>query len=94
MAGIVLGDLPERNATRRGADHWAVRHGDAVLSWGELADAATRRAHALQGQGVTQGDRVVLSMPNDNAFFEWTFAVWKLGATPAVVSHRLPRPEF
>jgi len=94
MAGIVLGDLPERNATRRGADHWAVRHGDAVLSWGELADAATRRARALHGQGVTQGDRVVLSMPNGNAFFEWTFAVWKLGATPAVVSHRLPRPEF
>ncbi|MCJ2178581.1 AMP-binding protein [Novosphingobium album (ex Hu et al. 2023)] len=94
MAGVVLGDLPERNAARRGADHWAVRHGDAELSWGDLADAATRRARALQGLGVGQGDRVVLSMPNGNAFFEWTFAVWKLGATPTVVSHRLPAPEF
>lgn len=94
MAGVILGDLPERNAARRGRDQWAVRHGDAVLTWGELADAATRRARALKGLGVTSGDRVVLSMPNGNAFFEWTFAVWKLAATPTVVSHRLPAPEF
>lgn len=94
MAGIVLGDLPERNAARRGAGQWAVRHGDDVLTWGELADAATRRARALAALGVGQGDRVALAMPNGNAFFEWTFAVWKLGATPTVLSHRLPAPEF
>ncbi|MCW1431873.1 AMP-binding protein [Novosphingobium sp. JCM 18896] len=94
MAEVLLGDVPERNAARLGADRWAVRHGEDVLSWGELAERALRRAHALAGQGVAQGDRVVLALPNANAFYEWTFALWKLGATPTVVSPRLPAAEL
>ncbi|MFA7601592.1 MAG: AMP-binding protein [Novosphingobium sp.] len=94
MAEVLLGDVPERNAARLGAERWAVRHGEEVLTWGELAERALRRAHALAGQGVGQGDRVVLALPNGNAFFEWTFALWKLGATPTVVSPRLPVAEL
>jgi len=94
MTEVLLGDVPERNRARRGDGQWAVRHGDDVLTWGELADHSLRHAHALAAQGVSQGDRVVLSIPNSNAFFEFTYAIWKLGATPTVVSHRLPRPEF
>jgi len=94
MSEILLGDVPERGAARRGADHWAVRHGEDALSWGALADRALRRANALAARGVGEGDRVVLAMPNGNAFFELTFAIWKLGAAPAVVSHRLPRAEL
>ena len=86
--------MPERNAARLGAERWAVRHGDDVLSWGELAERALRRAHALAGQGIAQGDGVVLALPNANAFYEWTFALWKLGATPTVVSPRLPAAEL
>lgn len=94
MAELLLGDVPERNAARLGADRWAVRHEGEVLSWGELAERALRRAHALAGRGVGQGDRVVLALPNGNAFFELTYALWKLGATPTVVSPRLPVAEL
>lgn len=94
MAELLLGDVPERNAARLGAERWALRHGDAVLSWGELAERALRRAHALAAHGIGQGDRVVLALPNGNAFFELTYALWKLGATPTVVSPRLPAAEL
>jgi bile acid-coenzyme A ligase len=94
MAEVLLGDVPERNAARLGPDRWAVRHGDDVLGWGELADRVLRRAHALAARGVRQGDRVVLALPNGNAFHELTFALWKLGATPTMVSPRLPPAEL
>src|SRR5579872_6406426 len=91
---ILLGDIPERNRARLGPHRWAVRHGTEVLDWGELSDRVVRRAHALRDFGVTQDDFVMLALPNSNAFFELTFAIWKLGATPAVVSARLPLPEL
>jgi len=91
---ILLGDIPERNSARLGPDRWAVRHGEDVLSWGDLADRVLRRAHALSDAGVKQNDFVVLALPNGNTVYELTFALWKLGATPAVVSARLPLPEL
>jgi acyl-CoA synthetase (AMP-forming)/AMP-acid ligase II len=72
LAELLLGDVPERNVARLGRERWAVRHGEDVLSWGELADRSLRRAHALAGQGVGQGDRVVLALPNCNGFHELT----------------------
>lgn len=94
MAEILLGDLPEANAARLGAGRWAIRHGEDVLSWGALADRARRRARALAAAGVGTGDRVVLALPNCNALFELTFALWKIGATPTMVSARMPRAEL
>lgn len=91
---VPLGDVPDRNAARLGADRWAVRHEEDVLTWGELADRVRRRAHALSAAGVGQDDFVVLALPSGNALFELTFALWKLGATPAVVSAKLPLPEL
>lgn len=94
MGDIRLGDLPERNCALHGADRMAVRHGAEALTWGELSDQVLRRAHAMAARGIGEGDRVVLALPNSNAFYEFTFALWKLGATPTVVSHRLPRAEL
>jgi bile acid-coenzyme A ligase len=94
MTDIVLGDIPERNAARLGPARWAVRHDEDVLTWGALADRALRRAHALAAAGIGQDDFVVLALPNSNAFYELTFALWKLGATPMAVSARLPRAEL
>lgn len=94
MTDVLLGDVPERNAARLGPDRWAVRHDEDVLSWAELANRALRRAHALAAAGVRQDDFVALALPNGNAFYEWTYALWKLGATPAVLSPRLPLAEL
>jgi bile acid-coenzyme A ligase len=94
MTAISLGDLPQLNAARFGADRWCLRHDDEVLTWGALAERALRRAHALAARGVGQNDRIVLALPNCNALYELTFAAWKLGATPTMVSHRLPLAEL
>lgn len=91
---IALGDIPAMQSRRRGARQWALRHGDEVLSWQELDQRATRRAHALAAQGVAADDRVALVLPNGNALFELSFAVWKLGATPAIISPRMAGNEL
>lgn len=94
MGEFLLGDVPERNAVRLGADRPAIRYDGEALSWGELAGRVLRRAHALKAKGVGVGDRVVITLPNGLAFHEIVFALWKLGATPAVVSARMPREEL
>jgi bile acid-coenzyme A ligase len=94
MAETELGDVPEANASRLGPDRWAVRHGDEALSWPEISNNVLRRAHAISAHGVRQGDFVALALPNSNAFYEFTFALWKLGATPMPVSARLPQAEL
>ena len=94
MPLIPMGDIPARHARRLGADTVAVRIGDETLSWGELDERATRRARALEAHGVRQNDLVTLALNNSYQFFEWTFAVWKLGATPHVVSSRIAAAEF
>jgi bile acid-coenzyme A ligase len=91
---ILLGDVPAHQAERLGPDRWALRHGDEVLSWAQLEDRATRRAHALAAIGVGAEDRVLLALPNGNALFELSFALWKLGATPTIVSASMPAGEL
>jgi len=94
MAKISLAALPAMQAQRLGPDRWALRHGDDVLSWGELDRRSTQRAWAMKAHGVTPSDLVTLSLTNSNAFYEWLFAIWKAGATPHVVSWRLPKHEL
>jgi bile acid-coenzyme A ligase len=94
MTELLLGDLPAYQAERLGADRWALEHDGETLSWGELADRALRRAHALAAAGVRQNDFVALALPNSNGFYELTYALWKLGATPMAVSSRLPPAEL
>jgi bile acid-coenzyme A ligase len=94
IAEIELGDVPEANASRLGFSRWAVRHGEEALSWGELAERVQRRAHALAEAGIGQDDIVALALPNSNTVYEFTFALWKLGATPMPVSAKLPAAEL
>lgn len=94
MAIIPLAEIPARGAALHGREAWAIRHGEDVISWGDLADRATRRAHALRDAGVGPGDLVTLALPNGSAFYEIMFALWTIGATPHVVSYRLPLAEL
>lgn len=89
-----MGDIPDFHVNRLGGERLAVVHGEDRLSWGELARRVTRRANALLAQGVAKDDIVTISLPNCNALYELAFACWKVGATPSLLSYRLPRSEF
>jgi bile acid-coenzyme A ligase len=90
---LPMADVPRWYADRKPAGAIAIRHGQDTLTWGELERGANRRARAFAAKGVRAGDFVAIGLPNNNAFFETTFAVWKLGATPTSLSWRLPRGE-
>jgi bile acid-coenzyme A ligase len=90
---IPMADVPRWYAERMPKDAVAIRHGADTLTWEQLERGANRRARAFAARGVKPGDFVAIGLPNGNAFFETSFAVWKLGATPTSLSWRLPRGE-
>ena len=90
---IPMADVPRWYAERKPEGTIAIRHGQHTLTWDQLERGANRRARAMAAKGVKAGDFVAIGLPNSNAFFETTFAVWKLGATPTSLSWRLPRGE-
>lgn len=90
---IPIADVPRWYAERKPANTVAIHHGEDTLTWDQLERGANRRARALAAKGVKAGDFVAIGLPNSNLFFETTFAVWKLGATPTSLSWRLPRGE-
>ncbi len=94
MPLIPMGDVPRLHADRFGDDRLCVVHEDRRLSWRDMARRADRRASGLRRLGVKKDDIVALVLPNENAVFELAFAIWKLGATPAVISPRLPADEL
>ncbi|SHL07552.1 bile acid-coenzyme A ligase [Bradyrhizobium lablabi] len=89
---IPIADVPRWYAERK-PKAIAVSHGADLLTWEQLERGANRRARAFAAKGVKPGDFVAIGLPNSNAFFETTFAVWKCGATPTSLSWRLPRGE-
>jgi bile acid-coenzyme A ligase len=90
---IPMGLLPAHHA-QAGAGRAAVTLGDEVLSWSALEARANQRARAYRALGVRAGDFVTVALPNGFEFYETSFAIWKLGATPNVVSPKLPRLEL
>lgn len=90
---IPMGDLPSHHAARDAARPALTQDGTTV-SWGELGRRVNRRARLLAAKGVGAGDFVTIALPNGIEFFETSFAIWKLGATPNVVSSRLPDIEL
>ncbi|GAA4414401.1 AMP-binding protein [Quisquiliibacterium transsilvanicum] len=90
---IPMGLLPAHHA-QAGPDRPAVTMGEDSLSWSQLEARANQRARAYQSLGVRAGDFVTIALPNGFEFYETAFAIWKLGATPNVVSSKLPRAEL
>jgi bile acid-coenzyme A ligase len=68
--------------------------GDEQISFAALDARSTRRARMLAADGVQQGDFVTLALANGAEMYETSFAIWKLGAVPNVVSHKLPDAEL
>jgi bile acid-coenzyme A ligase len=63
------------------------------LTRAELDALANQVARAYAERGVSHGDFVTIALPNGAEFFAVCLAVWKLGAVPNPVSHRLPAVE-
>jgi fatty-acyl-CoA synthase len=75
-------------------DKTAVVYGERRLTYLELAEAATRMAHALKASGVQAGDRVAYLMPNVPEMLVAQFAVPLAGAVLVAVNTRLSDEEI
>lgn len=71
----------------------AVTCGAETITRGELEARSNRLARAYAALGVGFGDFVTIGLPNSVEFYVSMLAVWKIGAVPQPVSHRLPSAE-
>jgi bile acid-coenzyme A ligase len=93
LDGAPMGALLSAHAQAT-PDALALSMGAHTLTFREMDEAANRMARRLAAFGVQAGDRVVIAMPNRPEFVQAFFALWKLGAAPAPVSHRMAEEEF
>lgn len=68
-------------------------HDSEQFTRGELDAWANRLARAYAELGLSYGGYATIALPNGPEFFAACLAIWKLGAVPNPVSHRLPPPE-
>ena len=74
-------------------DKPAISDHERTVTYRELDRTTNRIARALEASGVRQGDLVTIGLPNGIGFIEAAFGIWKVGATPQPISHRLPAAE-
>ncbi|WP_213003848.1 AMP-binding protein, partial [Winogradskya consettensis] len=78
------------------ADRWGPRialvDGDRTLTYRELAGRADNLAGHLAALGLTRGDRVLLQVPTGWELMVVTFACWRLGVVPVMMS--MPHREY
>jgi len=92
-AGAALGALLTAHAMVTPAAPALTIDGE-TRDYAAIDAAANRRARALAKAGVGRGDTVLIALPNDFAYFEFSFALWKIGAVPCAVSAHLTAAEF
>ena len=91
--GAPLGMLLSAQAAAT-PDRPAMTIGGRSWTFAEFESAANSRARDLTGQKIGPGDRIILSMPNRAEYLQCAFALWKIGAVPCPVSHRLATAEL
>jgi bile acid-coenzyme A ligase len=74
-------------------DRPAVTDQHRTVAWAELDRRTNRIARGLEAAGVKQGDLVTIGLANSVDFIEACYGLWKVGATPQPISHRLPAGE-
>jgi len=83
-----------RRTRRLHADREAVVDGELRLSYRQFFDRCDRWSAALQGLGVTQGDRVATIAPNTHAQLESFYAIPQIGAVLVPINYRLTAEDF
>src|SRR5580658_6189242 len=83
-----------RRTRRLHADREAVVDGELRLTYQQFFDRCDRWSSALQGLGVTQGDRVATIAPNTHAQLEAFYAVPQIGAVLVPINYRLTAEDF
>jgi bile acid-coenzyme A ligase len=71
----------------------AITDATRTLTWREFDQRTNRIARGLAKAGVKFGDVVSIALPNTAAYLEVAFGLWKAGATPQMLSYRLPPHE-
>src|SRR5580700_1600393 len=84
-----MGLIPALHA-RKDPDRPMITCDGVVTTRAELEARCNRRARAFERLNVGQDDLVAVLLTNGLEFYETLFAVWKLGATPGVISPMLP----
>ncbi|MGD9980117.1 MAG: AMP-binding protein [Hyphomonadaceae bacterium] len=79
---------------KRSASRTALTLSDRSLTRAEIEKRSNQRAWQLLQAGLGHDEVVVLALPNGAAYYEFVYGVWKLGATPIHVSHKLTQREF
>jgi bile acid-coenzyme A ligase len=72
----------------------AITADGVTVTRAQLDSASNRLARAYADLGVKQGDYVTIVLPNGIEFFQAAIAAWKLGATVAPLSARIPENEL
>ncbi len=72
----------------------AVVDGELRFSYAEFFERCDRWSTALQGMGVTRGDRVAYIAPNTHAQLESFYAVPQIGAVLVPINYRLTADDF
>ena len=90
---VPLGLIPAYHA-KHSPLRTALICGEVEFTFAQLDARANQRARLLQAHGVLANDFVTVALANGPEFYETIFAIWKLGATPNVVSAALARPEL
>lgn len=94
MIALPLGDLVHQHAIHKDANAVALAYPGESVTWRQLEARANRVASQFRALGVSRNDMVGIALNNCPVFHEVVFAVWKLGATPTILSPRLPANEL
>jgi 2-aminobenzoate-CoA ligase len=101
--GGALPDYPARiNAAAELVDRWAetapgriaIRFGETVFTYGDLAGEVNRFANGFRGLGLERGQCVVLSLANRPEAAFALLAAMRMGAIPVPTFHFLKTPEL
>jgi bile acid-coenzyme A ligase len=96
--GISFGDrisrLAATNCDELAVSQVSVSGVERSLTWWELDHLAGRLAASLKVEGLDQGDRVAVCLPNCVEHFVADVAAWKLGAVPVAIRWDLPEWEL